>query len=224
MDRGRLPLSRLYPPPPHPLVFQVPSFSSARFAHAKFSSVSLPPFPQFFSPLPPPPLNFQPPLTLSTSSCLMNKLFCFSVAKAMNCFRFFFFFLFFFCMFIFFFNCTKLCKDKSSRYVGMRRRHPAGLNIAGVNKRLMQICNSLLHVTVFPYFGEDGRAIRRRLSSFGSYKTTYRKDVYQSPYEDRHYSVLLFAFSNTCPIDRKAVVRSGVINIYTSLLLLDTPT
>ena len=52
------------------------------------------------------PLISNPPLTLSTSSVLMNKLFCFSVAKAMNCFRvFFFFFLFFF--FCFFFSFVR---------------------------------------------------------------------------------------------------------------------
>ena len=153
------PFTPLPPPPPIPLS-PYSLLSAARASRTQnFLLFPFLPFPNF-SPLSLlHPIISNPPLTLSTSSFLMNKLFCFSVAKAINCFRFFFFFLFFF-----FFICTKLWKDKSNRFVGMKRRHLAGQNIAGVNKRLMHICISLLHVGVFPYFGEDGRAIRRRLS------------------------------------------------------------
>ena len=56
-------------------------------------------------------------------------LFCFVFC----CFFLLFFFFFFFCI------CPKLWKDKSNRYVGMKRRHLAGQNLAGVNKRLMYL-------------------------------------------------------------------------------------
>ena len=68
-------------------------------------------------------------------------------------------FLFFFSLF---FICPKLRKDKRNRYVGMKRRNLARHNLAAlINAR----CISLLHVSfvVFPYFGENGRAIRRSL-------------------------------------------------------------
>ena len=75
-----------------------------------------------------------------------------------------FFFLFFF-LFLFDFDfflciCPKLRKDKSYGYVGMKRRHLAGQNLAGVNKRLMYF---VIARECFSLFGEDGRAIRRRL-------------------------------------------------------------
>ena len=165
VDRGGPPHSSLYPPPPIPLS-PYSLLSAARASRTQnFLLFPFLPFPNF-SPLSLPHPLISNPLLPCPPPPSSWTLFCFSVAKAMNCFRFFFFFLFFF-LFVFlffFFICTKLWKDKSNRYVGMKIRHLAGQNIAGVNKRLMHICISLLHVSVFPYFGEDGRAIRRRLS------------------------------------------------------------
>ena len=56
--------------------------------------------------------------------------FVFSVAKARLPNTFFGFL---------FWICPKLRKDKSNHYVGMKRRHLAGQNLAGVNNRLMYI-------------------------------------------------------------------------------------
>ena len=65
--------------------------------------------------------------------------FVFSVAKAKHFFSFFSFFFCFMLVCLFFCICPKLRKDKSNRYVGMKRRHLAGYNLAGVHTKVDDI-------------------------------------------------------------------------------------
>ena len=115
--------------------------------------------------------------TLRKTIIFVILFFCGEGETLFSFFLFFFVICFIVCLFVFFFFAfvRNLRKDKSNRYVRMKRRHLAGHNLAGMHTKVDDI---------IPLF--------------------------------------YLHFSNAYPIYCRAVVRSGVINIYTSLYALDT--